>query len=323
MEKVTRRDLFKMVVPFGWAREAKRMGRLSSKPAQISFVLDLIYADLIFHPVNKGEALLRRFRMNSFSWRDLDEPSTLGQFVTNMAEEYIGVTHSTRVSKEDLIDKTVFYPNDASFVSAVKRDQPEAEVSDLWGYTNYDSGKVYFDEQKIKEEQGKINVPVGFILTDHLWHEWGHVDIAKRTPQALKDTSLVTSEGSKKFLYYRGGQIFAEGDWSDFGRFEEVWNETIVVRRITEQLGYEKAFSVAGNYLRNGVDVFLPFSKKHIPLETMYEMHATSDLEGFARLVGQKLPGSDDVMTKGLNLFRGINRANPGMIRETGVLAKL
>jgi len=89
-----------------------------------------------------------------------------------------------------------------------------------------------------------------------------------------------------------------------------------------EHFGFRVVPVMAG-YNENGVDLFIRFTKLYIPLETLYQMHATSDFEGLTRLVGENLPGNLHPLVKGMLLFAGIDQSNRALIQQSGILTRL
>ncbi len=271
----------------------------------------------------------------SFSWEDVENEDKLQAFTSLLANGYIQSTKTNRVSKQDLIgkDKTTFYPNQQKFIEAIRQVNPTFTTSpDQWGYADYESEKVFIDLGSLKQQNQEESkeISAGMALLDGLWHEWGHLDVTERTTGELignveKSYFILPNTNIREpFRKYRGGTVYTD-TYFGFLRFEEVWLETITVRRMLEEVGLS-AVSSGRNYFENGVNFFPKLtSALGISLEELYQMHATSDFEGLARLIGSHLPGFEgaDPLYKGKALFVGIHENNPEIIEQTGVLELL
>ena len=265
----------------------------------------------------------------TFSWKDAENSDKLKKFIDDLASGYLELTHTPRLNKEDLVGKgkTTFYSDSSSYVDAIRKFEPQFSPSPTnWGYTHYPSKKVLINLESIKKQAEAIG-PAGLTITTATWHELGHLDVAERiTGEFLNNPKFYfhspISNVDEQFKKYRGGAIYTDTYYS-FTRFEEVLNETITARRIIGLLGADANIAVSADYYKNGVDFFSKFTDAYIPLETLYQLHATSDLEGLAKLAGKNLPGEKDPVIKGLVLFRGIHEANADLIKETGVFEQI
>jgi len=262
----------------------------------------------------------------AFSWEDAKDKNKLSSFRDVMADEYLKLTKTPRVRKDDLVgtDKTTLFDKTQEYVTSVRKVEPRyTPTPTQWGYTHYDSKKVFIDLEKLKAQASLQNNSAGLALINALWHEWGHLDVESRTNGTLLNNpshsfSSPVSGQNEQFKKYRGGAVYTD-TYYGYLHFEEVLNETITIRRLVEEVGLGEVFS-AEDYYRNGVDFFPKFtSVSGIPLKQLYELHATSDFEGLGRLVGGKLPGQGDPLVKGVNLFTAIHRSDPQMIQQTGV----
>ena len=218
----------------------------------------------------------------------------------------------------------------SEFIDAIKKVEPSFTSSnDQWGYAHYASRKIFIDLESLKKQKSLTAgiTGAGLPILDALWHEFGHLDVTPRTqgdfinnPDAYFFSP--NSKSNEQFRTYRGGEVFTD-TYFGFARFDEVWNETNNVRRMIEDVGL-KMVSAARNYYQNGVDFFPKFtSALNIPLDVMYQMRADSDFEGFAKLIGNNLPGNDTPVNKGLGLFVGIHQSDPNIIRQTGALDRI
>lgn len=266
----------------------------------------------------------------SFTWKDAENPDKLKAFVKNLADEYLQLTQTPRLKKEDLIGKgkTTFYYDRESYINAVREVYPQfAPRQTDWGATHYASKMVFIDFDTLKKQAIAQNAPAGFALIDTVWHEWGHLDVTARTTGEFINNPKFyfpspNSNTNELFRKYRGGAIYSD-TYYDFLKFEEVLIESITIRRIAELMEIDSKLVSAGNYYENGVDFFPKFTSAYIPPGTLYQMHATSDFEGLAELVGQNLPGNETPAAKGLKLFIGINQSNANLIKETGVFERI
>lgn len=337
MSEVTRRDFLKAIIPLGWAPEAVKAGGLGklSGSAKVSLIKDvaiLIPAAAKFL-MNETEKQSLKDKVLSFRWEQAKGKELEG-FVSDLADEYLRLTKTTRVSKADLTGsgKLNFYQNREQMTQAVKQVEPSfSPTQNQWGFTHFITSRVFIDLGTLKDQTSaqavanrlNPNNVAGMALLGAIWHEWGHLDVTERNqgkylnnPKAFFNSP--NSGKNEQFKKYRGMEVFTE-TYFGFKRFEEVLNETITVRRMIEQVGLERVFSAA-DYNQNGVDFFPLFTNiAQISLDTLYQKHATSDFEGIAVLIGQQLPGDGDVFEKGIRLMVGVHRSDADAIRQTGV----
>jgi len=325
---ISRRNFLKAALPGGWIPEVIKAGGVGklSTAAKISIVKDaalLLGGTNLAHEVLSEKTL--KEKVLAFTWKDAEDKEKLKSYMESMADGYLELTKTERLKKEDLVgeNRTSFYTDTIGFINSVREVEPHYEPPETqWGYTDFASKRVFIDLEKLKSQAQSQGGEAGLALIDGLWHEWGHLDVKERTsgelinnPDAFFQSPV--SGNNEQFKSYRGGTVYTD-TYFGYRHFDEVWNETITLRRMIEQVGLDQVHSAA-DYYENGVDFFPQFtSAANIPLATLYEMHATSDFEGLAKLVGQNLPGEGPSLNKGISLFTGIHQSNPDWIRETG-----
>jgi len=333
----SRREFIKAAVPGGWIGEARKNGISNlSTPARVSLTKDAAlilgsgaYAALQSTPEKE---LTFKEQIARISWEDLKNPERLSAISNEFAEKYLKLTKSTRITKEDLIGegKLNFYRDQQSFVDGVREETEDfSPRATLWGYTHYESRRVFLNIESLMQQAQGSGADAGSTLLNALWHEWGHLDITERTTGELINNPtnsyarINTATGNQElFRSYRGAQVYSDTD-TTFARFEEVLNESITLARMADQVGLSSMFS-AGDYYQNGVDFFPRFlSSSGIDLSSIYKMHAESDFEGLATLVGTNLPGDQDPLIKGMRLFNGVSLSDPNLIQQTGVFDRI
>lgn len=324
----SRRNFLKALTPLGWLPEVARKKGFSglSREAQVSIAKDvalLLGPATIAKLTETRESTLKE-KVLSFTWEDASHKEKLNLFIENLATAYIKSSKTPRLTKEELLAKTATYNSTEDYIQAVRKVNPQyAPTSTQWGYADYTTDKVFIDREGLKR-QAPGNAGLSLITT--LWHEWGHLDVVERTTGELLNNPDAffyspNSLSNEQFRRYRGGEIYTD-TYFGYRRFDEVWLESITTRRIIETLGLteKEKLTSAADYYENGVDFFAKFtSVVGIPLQMLYEMHAASDFEGFAKLVGQHLPKARPPLEKGIELFTSIHRADSNMIQETGV----
>lgn len=269
-------------------------------------------------------------KVNAFSWEDVKNSEKMKKFTEMIAKEYLRLSNTSRLILEDLVGegKTNYYYNRKDFQEAVMDAFPQSSAVHEWGYADFEEKKIYVDIEELKKqsiEAGATEKEAGVSFLSGIWHEWGHLDVQRKTagryinnPQALlRPTPDVRGEMIRS---YRGGRMYSDS-FVDYQRWDEVLNETIIQRRISEQAGFTSGFAAKG-YYENGVDIFYPFSKR-FPLERLYNLYATSDVEGQGDLVGSQLPGSEQDFLKGERLFIGIHKNDPSIIARTQIYSTL
>ncbi|GEM_PF-3151801 len=273
-------------------------------------------------------------KVSTFNLDMAEDPEKLRAFTEVLADVYLELTPSTRITKADLVgpDKTNFYKARKDFVQAVKNVSPKRDTQEEhWGYAHYPTKQVFIDLSYIRRNlriDPSLKNRTGLLLANTLFHEWGHLDLEERTEVGFINNprmSIELSDGQIiEFKRYHGGSVVQDGTDVNplFWRFDEVWNETLAVRRVYEAVGRDNTVDLeyAPIYYPNGLDVFFPFTFD-IPLRTLYEMHATSDFEGFAELIGRKLPRDQTELMRGMNLILAIDSADSAIIQETGILS--
>lgn len=337
MSEITRRDFLKAVVPGAWAVDLKRGGGLGglSPAGQIGLVKDvLLFTSGVAYLVIKEKVPASfKERIEVFDW-DRAEGKELEVFTNAAADEYLRLTGTNRVTRQDLT-ATHFFGNRGEFVNAVRNLGFGFTLTDrTWGATDFSKKQVFIDTAKLKDTFFPLT-PKGFdskkaagrAFLQALWHEWGRLDITERKEGQFLNKPQYFFEspysGTKEpFRKYIGGAIFTD-TYFGYTRFESVWNNTIALRRMMEQVDLDWVFA-AGEYFQNGSDIFVNFTRAvGMPLETMYQMHSTSDFEGFMDLVGQKLPGNEPPLVKGERLVTAIHKSDRQLLEQTGVLSLL
>lgn len=342
MTEISRRNFLKAITPLGWLGEARAsgLGNLST-PAKISLIKDVA----IF--VQGGGFLITRGleetekrkpfkeKVLAFDWTQASKEKELEKFVSLLAEEYLRLTATIRVNKEDMIgmNKLNLYPDKEQFTKAIRTVEPDFNPTPRqYGYTHYATRRIFIDLGGLKEQvttqakQQKIDSSktAGLALLDALWHEWGHLDVEDRVegqfirnPQAYFYSPK--SGTNEQFRRYRGGAVYTD-TYFGYLRYDEVLNETINVRRMIEQVGLQQ-ISFTADYYENGIDFFPLFTTKvGIPLEIFYKLYATSDFEGLLTLLGQHLPGDEHPSIKGEKLATAIHQSNRVAFEQTGAL---
>lgn len=330
-----RRGFLKVVTPGGWIPEYRKKGLSGLSPeAKIGMLKDTSLTTLLVPslfgctaPREKQLATTSfKEKVLRFKWLDAEKNSALESFTQLTAEEYLRLTQSPRFSKQKLIDskQTQFFKDRRSYLAAVRQMFPGYNSDSQWGYTHFATGLVFIDLETLRSQSSAQGGEAGLALLDALWHEWGHLDIEERGQGKFinnpADYFYSPVSGKKEvFLRYRGGEIFT-ATYYGFLRFEEVWNETITVRRMLEQVGLAEVISAA-DYYQSGVNFFPQLTMATgISLDNLYNLHVTSDFEGLAQRIGDKLSGTGSSLEKGVNLFLGIHQRDEKIIAQSGAL---
>ncbi len=328
----TRRKFIKAVTPGGWIPEAVRFAKgkqkTISRPAVVSAVKDVALIGGIPLAINLlGSAEPQRNqslkeKVVSFTWKDADNPEKLKAFLESLVDGYLLYTNSTHLTKPDLVEKTNFIKNEKEFINVVKEIDPKYAIEHERGFADYENKRAFLNLEALKRD-GPDSAGLEIIGT--LWHEWLHLDLQPRTqgqyinnPRVLLRPS--TNMPGEIIRKYYGGKMLSE-NYNDYDRFEEVWVETLAVKLQRDLLGLSEIDS-SRDYYNNGVDILLPLTDS-IPFQEMYNMHATSDFEGFATRIGEKLPGNQPPFNRGEQLFIALHKADPDLIRQTGVLNQI
>lgn len=324
-----RRNLLKMIIPLGWVPEVRRKGGISnlSTHAKVSLVKDIGLVGVatgVAVPLVKEAARERTLKEKvlAFTWEDAKDEKKLRAFTENLANGYVELTQTTRIKKEELVDarKIRFFTRENDFLQEVAKLSPQLAVLHQRGYADYTERVAFINLEALQRDSKTTGSNAGLELVQAIWHEWGHLDIEPRTvgkyinnPKAvLRPSANMPSEIIRR---YHGG-IIESDSYQDDKRFEEVWLETVIFRMIADGVGLEE-LSLSKEYFLNGVDVLASLTRD-ISYKKLYEMHATSDFEEFARLIGQKLPGNQEDFVKGERLFAAINSADYRKIEQTG-----
>lgn len=283
------------------------------------------------HENSEPQAITPEFinrKVMAFSWQDAEKPNGRESFTKDVAEAYVTFTKTPRVNAEQLLKVTKFTETDDAFIQAVHQVNPAfTPTQNQWGYTHYESGQVFINNNKLKTQASQQGGTAGQAYLDALWHEWGHLDITPRTTGRFLNNPQITytspsSGKNEQWIRYRGAAVYTD-TYYGLLHFEEVLNESITVRRMIEQIGLPSVIS-ARDYYNNGVDFFPRLTKSiGITLDQLYDFHATSDIEGFLTRIGEKLPGTGDALAKGMNLAIGIHRENKQQIESTGAYTLL
>lgn len=262
-----------------------------------------------------------RSAVEHFSWEQAHNQEIL-QFANLVADYYLHITNTTRLSKEQLISNLTFYPSTPEYLEAVRTVYPEYNASQ-WAYTDFSSGKIFLDLELLRAQAEPQGGSAGMALLDGLWHEWGHLDVTIRNEGTLLNKpefaflSPTTNE-NEPLLYYRGGAVYTE-TYYGFLFFEEILNESLTIRLMTEKLGMQ-TYIAAADYYPLGAELFVPLSQKAgVSVDELYELHSTSNFEALATKIGSVLPGGTSDLDKGVTLFIGLHQQDEEVIRATGV----
>ena len=269
---------------------------------------------------------LLRHRIETFSWKLADNPDELWGFTKEMAKAYKTTTKTSRLTQKSLLRDTYFFGSSAEYAAAVQGIRSSYNPNNgQWGYTDYSTGRVFIDLQMVNTHVPQFDL-AGTAIANALLHEWGHADVTERREGDLLNnpertlTSAYTGE-AEQWRKYRGGEFYTDTS-SGMERFEEVLNESIVIRRMSEQFGLSRLVSatLSYGYHENGTEFFPELTiAAGISLDELYEMHATSDFEGLATKIGLVLGGPGDPLSKGANVLFAIHHNDSETLRKTGV----
>lgn len=259
----------------------------------------------------------------SFTWKDAENKDKLHALTESLADGYLQLTQTNRLTKQDLTHKEniIFHRSEEEFLTAIRNIDAKYAVKRQRGYADYKNKRIYVSLEELRRSSNNA----GLLLVDLLWHEWGHLDIQRRTtgeyinnPQAL----LVPFPGAKPEVVkgYHGGVMYSESH-EDFQRFEETWIEAVTIKMMREGLGLQD-IEASKDYYENGADILLALTKS-LSYKSFYEMHATSNFEGFAKFVGEQLPGEGTPFTKGERLFIATHKNDQVAMRQTGVFERI
>lgn len=327
------KDLATAVLPGGWIPEARGKGITNiSNAAKFSLGKDVLLTGgtgaLLSQELRKEKSF--KEKIETFTWTDASNPEKLRGFVDLLADKYLGLTKTKRVTKGDLTgnESLSLLPSTSSYIDSVHQIDPDANFTDSnWGYAHYPTRKVFINMEALRSQSTEQGVEAGHALIGSIWHEWAHLDVTERTPDRLLDEPNAyfpspVSGKNERFRRYRGAAIYTD-TYYGFIRAEEVLIETIKSRRLVEDVGLDRVF-VAGDYYPNGVDFFSRFtSAVGISVEELDRYHGNSDLEGLATRIGSQLPRQGDSMAKGLSLLTGIHSQNTDLILNSGVFERI
>jgi len=257
-----------------------------------------------------------------FTWEDIRVREKFDLYINKLAQKYLELTRSSCLNKVSLIGagNTNFFLSTKEWVEAINREDTKfVPISTQWGYTYFKTSHHFIDLTKIKSQSEGTGASAGLCLIDACWHEWGHSDIKERNEGSLLNSKYgyfsPISNTPEQWLKYRGAEILTK-TYYGLMRFEEVLNETITKRRMVEEVGLESIVSAA-DYYKVGVDFFPELTiKLGIRLNTLYELHATSNFEELAITIGSHLRGNDTSLIKGLNFFIAIHESNKTVIDQ-------
>lgn len=262
--------------------------------------------------------------VSSFTWQDAENREKLNGFIEKLANFYFNLTQTPRLKKEDLT-KTIFYEKSDEYA---KNSLGTILQEHNWGQADPKNKIVHINLEELQKLGRLYKQQAGAVLLDAIWHEWGHLDVAERNTGELIDKPDLayfyspTSKTNEAYKLYHGGRVYTDS-YFGFLRWDEVLNETITLRRMSEQAGLSQGFT-AGDYVTNGTDFFPDFTVSvGISLNTLYDAHATSDWEGLAKIVGQNLPGGGSPLAKGRNLFIAVHNGDKQALINTGVFTKI
>lgn len=269
-------------------------------------------------------------RVAGFHWRDINSPEDLTTIIKSGVREYLRVTNSPNLTESALLEpgKINFYNTTLEFQEAIKKLKPY-EVRTT-AYADYNYSKLFFNIERLKTEARRRPESDGAHLTRLLFHELGHIDISSRSngeqmnnPEYyFKNPWLGINE---PYAFYRGFQVYTPSKFYGFDQFEEAVLDTLAHRLLVERVGLSEwevyPYTWGSMYYQSGGDIFLQFSRKYIPLETLYRLHTTSDFDGIVDLAGSKLlkPENLTPRQRGRELLIGIQERNPQRIAATGV----
>ncbi len=263
----------------------------------------------------------------NFSWTDAQNPDKLTTLSDSIIKQYLILSESTRLNFDSMKvpGRITFYQTTDQYIQSIKQVAPGNHSPDEWGYTDYQTGKIFIDLSRLKEQSLKESpdIEAGRAILEAEFHELIHLDVSGKkqgilinNPQAYFYSPV--SGKNEMIESFRGGVAYTKTYYGYVG-FDEVWTDTISQRFMIDKVGLNKIIG-AGDYYRNGTDLFVPFTyAAGIPLSAIYQMHATSDFEGFAVIVGEKLPGNIPPLEKGIGLFTAIHQRNLDMINKTGI----
>lgn len=272
----------------------------------------------------KGQSLKKR--VLAFTWQDVENKEKFHQFIETLADSYLELTQTPRLTKDDLLGegKITFYNNSEKFYNAIRDVEPRFQYTPQFGYTHFPTKKVFIDLTLLRPDSAKTMDNAGQKLIAALWHEWGHLDITPQTQGELLNNvsrsyffSPISNE-NEPYRLYRGVEVYTD-TYYGFSRLEEILNETITVRRLREQVGFGEINS-AEAYHRIGVDFLPEFTRNAgISLTDLYTYHATSNFEGLAKRIGTRLEGNDIALIKGKLFFIGIHNKDVALLYSLGV----
>lgn len=262
-------------------------------------------------------------------WAKISTKEDLGPFIESAVKEYIQVTASPNLTVDQLLSpgKITLYNTKQEFEAAIRQKKPNYGGGDT-AFTDFDNNLAFFDVETLRLEAKRLGSKDGVGLSRLIFHELGHLDLRLKTdghqinnPNYYFPNSR-TQEREPYFLY-RGFQVYTTNSNYGFNVVEEVTLDVLANRLLIEKVGLPAdrvdIFTRDSKYYRNGADVLLPFFRKYIPLSELYTLHATSDFDGVIKRIGGILPGSNDEIDKGWELFIGVQDKSLPRIASTGV----
>lgn len=271
-------------------------------------------------------------RVLEFSWNNIHNPEDVRPFIEAGVREYLKVTNSPNLTETQLLEpgRISFYKTTKEFEEAVRKTNPSYNGKDA-AVTSPFKKEMLLNIQKMQEDcraypPGHDGVYFGRLL----FHELGHMDYKEREATEFAnnpDYFFVHPNTQQKEPYkkYWGGVVIAGDSLNNYGFVgsQEVILDSLASRMLTERLGIQSdklaVVDADSIYYRNGLDSFLPFSRKFIDLDELYRLNSTSDFERLTKAIGSHLPGEASAARKGWNYLVGIHERNPQKIASTGI----
>lgn len=272
---------------------------------------------------HQDEIQRQRDTIASFSIEDVENEAKLRDFVNTLAQYYIEATESKTASVASLTDPqklVLTYDRDIYLIAA--KEDPYAEKT----YARFDPNTkvISMDLSMFIENRRRKGDNVGIYLARVLFEEWTHQSAIENRQGALLNNPdnpyCKLPDGIHVWEWYQGGIARYEDKQSLWG-FEEIWVDTLMRRLFFEKFDIEipeSAYYFYGTYFFEPLTTYLGIS-----VSQLFNLHASSDLEGFAILIGSKLPGDENALDKGMRLFHAIGTQDENALYATGVLTLL
>lgn len=271
-------------------------------------------------------------RVLEFNWNNIHSQEELRPFLESGVREYLKVTNSPNLTGAQLLEpgRITFYRTTKEFEEAIRKTNPSYNGKDAAVTTPY-KREMILNLQKMQEDCRAYSPGHdGVYFARLLFHELGHMDYKEREATEFADNPdyfFVHPNTKQKEPYkrYWGGVVIAGDSLNNFGftQSQEVILDSLASRMLTERLDIPMdkvaVVDVDSIYYKNGLDSFLPFSRKFMSLNELYRLYSTSDFEGLTKAIGVYLPGDESATKKGWNYLVGIHERNPQRIAATGV----